>query len=288
MRICAIVVAYDPDNDFAKRLDEIARQVDGALVIDNSPTPESRDRVDRAISQCSCSLIRNERNVGLGHALNQGIEWARSRAYSHVLLFDQDSTPHQHMVNVLKNVWIQMASPDAILGSNFLEARSQRQWLASVCEGQGDWQPVSSLTTSGMLLPLATVDRIGPFCEPLFVDLVDMEFSLRARRQGVLFGVTCQVVMTHQVGHMKRERLLGRVVWPSHHSAQRRYYMAKNTVILLKQYGKTYPQWAFAAVVSLVKSLILVAVFEDDRLHKFQSSIAGLFSGLRMHGYVCK
>ena len=283
MKICAVVVAFDPDQAFSERLGEIGRQADGVVVIDNSPSAEGQDRVSAAVSRCSCPLIRNASNEGLGKALNQGIEWAKANSYSHVLLFDQDSTPHKDMVPVLRRIWPQMRNDAAILGSNFLERRSQRQWLTSSCAGPDRWQPVPSLTTSGMLLPLATVETLGLFCESLFVDLVDMEYSLRARARSIRFGATCQIIMTHEVGAMKRASILGRVVWPSHHSTQRRYFMARNTVVLLKQYGLSDPRWAVSAVLSLVKSLILVSLFERDRPQKFRATITGLVDGVHLN-----
>jgi rhamnosyltransferase len=288
MEICAIVVAFDPDQRFSERLDKIGRQADGVVIIDNSPSPQGKALVDNAVSRYTCPLIRNETNAGLGKALNQGIAWAKENGHSHVLLFDQDSTPHNNMVQELRRIWRQMGSDVAILGSNFLERRSQRQWLPDSCPEPGEWQPVPSLTTSGMLLPIATVERIGMFCESLFVDLVDMEFSLRARSRQIPFGATCEIVMTHEVGNMQRERIFRRVVWPSHHSVQRRYYMARNTVVLLKRYGRSEPRWALSAVLSLVKSLILVSLFEKNRGPKFRATMSGLAdgAGLSTDGYL--
>lgn len=284
---CAIVVTYGPDELFAERLRRITEQFPRAIVVNNHYSSESTELVRRVASDNRADFVSLDANRGLGYALNCGIAHARQLDSKAVVLFDQDSLPSPDFLESLLATAGSLTSHKAILGANFVDANSGRTLAQSPIGAGTSWVPVATLTTSGMLLPLTAVDEVGTFCEALFVDLVDMEFGLRARQRGYDLVVTSAPLMSHEVGSKTRRRLLGREVWPAHHSATRRYYMARNTMVLLRMYGIQQPRWALNAVSALTRSMVLVQAFETDKREKWRSTFGGIWDSRELRGDIC-
>lgn len=257
-------------------------QVANLVIIDNSESAAAIAYVAETANALQVMVVANGGNRGLGHALNRGVHWARQLGYTHVLLLDQDSTVNPDMVSATLQAREAVGGGRVIVGANFVDINSGKPWIAARDAPEQLVADVTSLTTSGTILSSNDVDQLGDFCEALFVDLVDMEYSLRAREAGYRLVATVRPLMTHEVGSKTPARLFGRTVWPSHHSPLRRRLMARNTVLLLRRYARRQPHWAVREVTALGKSLLLVILFERQRLIKVQRTIAGLVDGFRM------
>lgn len=280
--ICAVIVTYRPDAKLPDRARLIAGQVGAVVVVDNGSGADHDDTLRRLSAVPNLTLLRNRANLGVAAALNQGVEWAKRQGHGWVLLFDQDTVPFDSMVAELGRVYERLRPETSaiLLGCNFLDVNTRRTWLNPLNYPNHSWVDAIAVATSGTLLPLATYGVLGPFRDDLFVDLVDLEYGLRARSRGYRVAMTVQPLMLHAVGAKTRRRFLGRTVWPSHHPPLRRYFYARNTVLLVREYGTRDPLWALTATWGLAKSLILVLFFEEGKLSKFAFSARGIVSGL--------
>jgi rhamnosyltransferase len=281
--ICAVMVTFFPDSGAVERARLIVHQVGAVIVVDNGSGPEHEDILHTLSRIPRLTLLQNDTNVGLATALNQGVRWAKNHGFEWVLLFDQDSTPLDSMVSELSHICLALGreASTTLIGSNFVDVNSGRAWLNSPDDPNRSWVDTKTMTTSGTLMPISAFHTLGPFRSDLFVDLVDMEYSLRAKSRGFSVVASVRPLMLHTVGAKKRRRLLWRTVWPSNHPPQRRYLMARNSVLLIREYGARDPTWALATVSALVKSLILVLLYEDSRLSKLSSTGRGIIAGLR-------
>jgi glycosyltransferase involved in cell wall biosynthesis len=96
MGTCAIIVTYFPDPEvFGRLIDAIRDDVDAIAIVNNGgvlPPVSEPSKVHE---------IRNEANVGLSPALNQGIAWATEHNFTSVIFFDHDSQPSRDMIATL-------------------------------------------------------------------------------------------------------------------------------------------------------------------------------------------
>jgi rhamnosyltransferase len=281
--ICAVIITYFPDAGVPERVRLIAEQVGQVLVVDNGSGSSYKELLLHLSIIRNVSILLNDANRGLATALNQGVCWAKDNGFGWALLFDQDSTPLEAMVEEFAQI-CQELGQDArttLIGSNFIDVNSGRTWLSPPVSPSHVWTEPKTMTTSGTLVPLSVFDALGPFRSDLFVDLVDMEYGLRARSRGYKLVASVRPLMLHTVGSKKQRRFLWRTVWPSYHPPLRRYFMARNTVWLIREYGTRDRAWALTAVSALVKSVILVLCYEDRRLSKLSFTARGISAGLR-------
>jgi rhamnosyltransferase len=96
-----------------------------------------------------------------------------------------------------------------------------------------DFEPVevSFTIASGSLIRIDAFNRVGAMNEEFFIDCVDIEWCFRAYAKGFRIFVSTKAVMSHMIGD-NRERSLGREI--SIHSPLRRYYMARNWILLAR------------------------------------------------------
>ena len=115
--VCAVMVAYHPNE---RTLDNVARilaQVQGLVIVDNGSDADEVNQLRMASEALGYELIENGENVGVAEALNQGVLWAKKQSYPWVILFDQDS-----------------AITDGFLGQLFVawESRTDRERVGSI------------------------------------------------------------------------------------------------------------------------------------------------------------
>ncbi|WP_370307128.1 glycosyltransferase family 2 protein [Sinimarinibacterium flocculans] len=289
-----VVVTYHPPEGLAQRLRETLAQVDRLIVVDNgSASPptfselptEDTARIERRLLP---------RNVGLAAALNRGIECARAAGATRVLLLDHDSTPHPAMVTELLAAMRAHTRPVALAAPRIAYAhpaircrwpasrRGQRWWFRFAYAATLEQPlPVDLAIGSGMLLDVDAWAHLGGFDESLFIDLVDTEFCLRARRQGYDVLAVPRAVLAHTLGHVEQRHLLGMPVYPTHHNALRHYYLSRNRILLSRRYALRFPNWFFYETMSALKLTIKVALYEPGRGAKLASMWRGTLDGLR-------
>jgi rhamnosyltransferase len=108
--------------------------------------------------------------------------------------------------------------------------------------------------TSGSMIPLSVFEREGGFIEDLFIDMVDFEFSLRLRRRGYKIVECPNALSFHSPGAPKSHNLCGKLTFTSsNYGPARRYYIHRNTIWIVKTYGKYYPGFSAALLSTRVR-----------------------------------
>jgi rhamnosyltransferase len=284
----AVVVTYFPDDEVVGRLRRVAAEAGPTIVVDNG-SPEA---ALVGIRSAGVELLALGENTGLAAALNRGIAWLAERGCSHAVLFDQDSAPRPGMVAALWRT--RCALPDAaVVGPRIEDAvpgRGPYRWVARhpripcvfrrvTCE-QGDLPEVTGVITSGSLVEIDTWRRLGGFDERLFIDYVDNDFSLRVIAAGRTVAVSAGAVLEHRLGNRTRHVLLGHEMRPTHHSALRHYYIARNRVHLWRRHAFRHCAWAGFDAGFALYNLGRVLAFEDRRWLKVRAMLRGTWDGL--------
>ncbi len=243
--IVAIIVTYHPDlGEISRLLDALKHQVEETVVVDNGSTLDVNGFLaDRNDPSVHCLPLGN--NLGVATAQNAGIAWAREQGADYVVLFDQDSEPAPDMIERLVEAAEAMAAQGyavAAVGPRYLDARQNNpppfirvrglQLERCACTEPDAIVPVDHLISSGCLIPMTTLDAVGDMANALFIDYVDIEWGLRAKRFGYQsFGV-CNAAMRHSLGEHPIN-FFGRQI--PLHSPLRHYYHFRNAVWLYRQ-----------------------------------------------------
>ncbi len=282
--ICAIIVSFHPDADFPDRLAAVARQVGHLVVVDNSSGPTSAATLEKIAQNNACTLVVNTENHGIARALNIGIGHAAQSGYEWVLLLDQDTCVDTDMVATLIAVYQDFPDKDrlAVIGSHF---HDRHRPVTNVEPGAATpqlWHEVDWVITSGSLLPVSVHTQLGPFREDFFIDFVDTEYCLRARKSGYAVIKTSAALMLHAIGASTSHSLLGMKKWTSNHSADRRYYITRNYTALLRESGD-YPAgwWAVKGLLASFKSLKRIVFYEQGKIAKLGAVFQGWRDALR-------
>ena len=97
-----------------------------------------------------------------------------------------------------------------------------------------DLLEVPFLIASGCLISLDALDAVGGMDESLFIDHVDLEWGLRARRAGYRLYCAPHIPLHHSLGD--ESVLLPGRAQPVHvHAPVRNYYILRNTIILVRR-----------------------------------------------------
>ena len=271
-----MVVAYFPDAEFESRLRTVLPQVRAVVVVDNTPSGGCATRLGSL--GASVEVIENRANLGVGAALNSGLERARALGCAWLLTLDQDTRCYPDMVETLLAVRAASAEAPAVIGGNYFDPRSGKTEVPE--QGEGAWMEKITVITSGSLIDVAVAHRIGGFRADYFIDQLDHEFCLRVRRHGGRVVISRKPVMAHSVGGPDGAYVPLWGPFP-HHAPLRKYYITRNSLVTIADYWRQEPGWCARRLARLLLGLGLMALLEDRRLAKVRAFAAGALDGLR-------
>lgn len=289
--VYAVVVTYRPELPLLEEaIDAVLPQVGRLLVFDNATAdPQYTTWLGQAEAHGRIEVLRSPANVGLGAAINQAWQRARAGGFRHLLLLDQDSVADPAMVATLHDALARLRCerPVAAVGPAFHDARDGRAApfvrigfpLNRKLHGApGQCIECDFLITSGSLLPLDVLERIGGMDAGLFIDNVDLEWSFRARSRGhALYGV-CDAGMRHRIGDRLR-RVPGLRNPVQIHGPVRLYYMMRNRVLLYRR-AHVPRTWVAQDVPRLLLKLAGMGLFVRPRLANLRAMLRGIAHGI--------
>jgi rhamnosyltransferase len=250
-------------------------QVSGVLIVDNGSSIEEQEETRALSDQAGFEVLWNGTNLGLAAALNAGLGWALDRGASWVLLLDQDSKPGPDVVAEAGRVLKSAGVPNvAAIGAGFVGSDRPTK------SDDGDWTELEAVITSGMVVSIDAWQATGGFRPDFFVDYVDLEFCLRARRAGYRILRSLRPTIWHAIGQPSRRRFLWRSITVTNHSARRRYEITRNRVVVWRSFWLREPRFVAADAVAFVKELIKVTLYESERRLRLRAIIRGLRDGI--------
>jgi rhamnosyltransferase len=293
-RVVAVVVTHRPDlTATSVLLRALAPQVTRLVVVDNGSGPDVVAPLRAETDALDGELLDLPENVGIAAAQNLGIDRARALGAGYVLLSDQDSAPAPDMVRRLVD-GIERARAEhgrvAAVGPVTVDERNpgaallfaDRRWgprRAVVPAVDGALVPATFLIASGCLVDVAALDDIGEMNADWFIDHIDLEWGLRARRAGYgLFGVV-GARLEHSLGD-RVQRIPGRERDVHIHSPVRNYYMARNTVLLVRS-GLLPAAWRIGYLAWITKYSGFYVLAVAPRLRRAGLLLRGLADGSR-------
>lgn len=288
--VIGVVVTFFPQLDaLAELFRQLLSQVAAIVVVDNG----SEDAVASFLAKKdwqNVSLLVQNHNIGVAAAVNRGVEKALLSGATHVLLSDQDSVPPSGMVRTLLSVcdWLHtQGMPFCAVGPQYFDptsgyrspfAKTRGLWLSGIREPTASpCVEADFLITSGTLISAATWSKTGGMDESLFIDYVDIEWGLRARRLGYPCYGTFRTQMAHTLGD-RRVSFFGLAV--PVHGPIRHYYQVRNPILLYRR--NSIPlNWKIVDAARLALRFVFYSTVTEPRIKNLFYMGRGLLDGLR-------
>jgi rhamnosyltransferase len=277
-RAVAVVVTHHPSLEVLGNVSSLLKQFSRVVIVDNTPGAESHEALRSFEQDARCMVVHNGVNLGLGAALNVGIQTAIKEGAEWIATFDQDSRIRENFLGgmlekfseINLNVPLGMVSPvceDQALGIILPPLRAS----------SGE---ILGCMTSGAMLHADVYKTVGPMEEDLFIDYVDLEYCLRLRSRGFKIVESRDAVLLHSLGRLTVRTVLGKQLHITNHSPKRRYYIHRNRLVLVKRYFWADPEWSRLKLKTLILDTFQVLIFEDQKLAKAGYMARALFDGL--------
>jgi GT2 family glycosyltransferase len=272
----AVVVLFQPEGELVTRLQRVLNQVSIMVVISNDGEGPARLA---GLDVTRLTYVQAAGNIGLAAALNQGLTKAAQHGFAWCMLLDQDTVVDEDLVSGLAEAHTDCPSRSkvGILVPNY---RSPGASARLAYPSDGIWQSVETAVTSGSLVALETVRRVGGMREAFFIEGIDLEFSLRVRSAGLQLVASGRPLMTHGAGSAEERSLFGRTVLVGHHPPWRCFLQFRNLAWTLRRYGRKEPYWARVTLVSILKRFCITFLFERQRPRKAWAMLSGFIIGL--------
>jgi rhamnosyltransferase len=137
-----------------------------------------------------------------------------------------------------------------------------------------------SIITSGMLVRRSAFDEVPGFREDFFVDCVDSDFCLRVRRSGRRVVRDAELVLPHSIGSGRDHRLGPLNVRVLHYSAWRHYWIARNGLVLSREFFATERGFVLTNALFMARWLLVTTLFDERRAASVPAVLRGLLHGL--------
>ncbi|MDO8543005.1 MAG: glycosyltransferase family 2 protein [Opitutaceae bacterium] len=284
-RVCAVVVTYRPGPEVPAHIEAIRRQVGAVVVVDNEATAASRARLATIVGQPEVHLIANPENLGIATAFNQGAAFAVAGGFEWLATFDQDSAAPEGYIAALLAAHEPYPGADhtAVLAPLYRDRHLGFVYSPATGPVRDDsigTVPVSVTASSGNLVATAALRAVGGFRDDFFMACVDLEFCLRCRRAGWNVLEVRSVVLDHAMGRYEQRRWLWLNPRINDYDASRRYYQARNLLVLYATHGRADFRWAMRDAWHYASDLLKLLFFCEHRGEKVRAVATGFWHAL--------
>src|ERR1700693_2725851 len=216
--VCAVFVTYNPRPTFVENILAVAAQAGSVVVVDNGSSGETEQYLRELEARPDCKVIRNRQNLGIATALNLGVNYATEAGFDWICTFDQDSRVCEEFFSKMLEAYQHAPHPEriAIVTPLYVDRESGiKSRLRRARDGE-----ILTTMTSGSMIPSSAIRKLGLFDESLYIDAVDTEYCLRARRNGMMI-LQSHAVLLHSLGRTTYHRMFGIRFGTTNHSPGR-------------------------------------------------------------------
>lgn len=284
--VIAVVVAYHPKaGELETSVNSLLRNFKKVILVWNGPHPL---KAPAFFKNPKVTPMDMGDNVGLAKALNQGITRAFDLGAAWVYLSDQDSVlPHnfkllmqEYSAYIPSGIKVSMIGPRYFNETTLEKNRFIRLsllWVNRFKPGLNQiYAEVEYLITSGSFISRETFFKVGPKREELFIDFIDIEWSLRAKRMGYQAIALPNVTIHHRLGDFGFNLFGTR--FPIH-SPLRIYYYFRNAVYLYKRRYISL-NWKLVDGFRNIFRFLFYVILVKPRLSYFRMGLLGTYHGI--------
>jgi rhamnosyltransferase len=272
MKIGAVVILYHPDSELNARILTYLPYIEKLYIFDNTDNADNSELISGLGFPGKVVYYTDRENKGISLRLNQALELARSESLSWLLTMDQDSYfDGDNFSNYIKCI-NDFQDPEAVgmFGVRF-HSKPENPFGCSFIE-------TTLMITSGSVINLKQISKIGQFDEALFIDQVDIDFCYKIISAGCKIIQFTSVHMYHSLGHIASYRSivsLGKKTKRSLHSPIRLYYMTRNYLYMRDKYKNKFPAEVHHTKEDLLNRIKNNLLYSRNRLAVVRNILSG-------------
>jgi rhamnosyltransferase len=269
MKISGTIILYNPVEKVISNIKSYINDIDFLYVVDNSDKP-NEDIVNKIKEISNLEYIYNNGNIGIAKALNIAINKSIENNYDFILTMDQDSTPDPNMLKNMKEFIKNTNVNDiGIIAPFHFVLKTQK------IDTKNLFKEVNMTMTSGNLVNLNILSKVGGFIDELFIDHVDHEYCLRLRYNGYKVIQLNNAILYHELGELKYINLLFKKKAITSHSPLRMYYIFRNGFYVNNLYKSKLPDFHQYFIKLIINEILYTIIIEKNKLKRFKLMLKG-------------
>lgn len=272
LSIASITILYEPNEKVKENIFSYFDHVDYCIIIDNTESFSNSEFKLFAEKNDKYIYVKENKNVGIGKALNEGCKIAIEKGADLVLTMDQDSFFENSEISNFFNLAKRMDwETVGILSPFHLHAKPLKR-------NKKELDSKLFVMTSGNLLNINVYKIVGLFREDFFIDHIDHEYGLRLNINKYLVIQANNINLSHELGQMKYVNLFYFYKFKYiSHTPLRVFYMIRNGLSIIKLYGKQVRSLNYLIAKIIIKE-ILKTFFEKNKKERIIKIKKALFS----------
>jgi rhamnosyltransferase len=295
------IVLYNPDKNKVLELIRICSHYEQAkiLLFENAPGMSSLEYIDSE----KIILYKSEKNVGVAGAHYYACKMAEGENFDFVLFLDQDSLLSTAFINNmvsgfyhLQKLYPRLCATGPVWCDPRLYAWQQTEKLRNSLKNKLKfklkirlkkiikWRREKLynllmqdhlLISSGMLIWVPTLKKIGYPNKEYFIDLVDIEWCLRALAKNYQVEILKTVQMQHTIGEFKTLKNS----FIQYKNPMRYYYSIRNSFFLFreKQFPLSFRLFILISNIMEMKKIPFVPKSMESLRAAWRGIIDGIF-----------
>lgn len=252
-KVGAVTVIYNPDNlqNVINSISTYYDEIDMLVVIDNSLVSNKsilEDKFNAKLKYFWC-----QENIGIGRALNLGINHLIGLGYKWALTMDQDTYFKTKLSGYFSFIREKNSSRVNLLApciEGFLLTKTSKE--------------IKKTIQSGCLINLQIYKILGGFEEKYFIDFIDYDYCLKGRKQNFKNVLICNVLIKQNYGECYNGKTFYGLKYKYIFSKPfRSYYQTRNGLDYSIKYRDIKE---FIGIVVVFVKTILIANQKIDRI----------------------
>lgn len=273
-KIYSILVAYNPDTEeLNQAVERLKKQTDIVIVCNNSD-------YDVKFEDEQVKVFNFSENLGIAKAQSIGMKWAFENGAEFILQMDQDSIPHDDLVEKLLECYEELTEKGykvGLVGSQDYDKDTKEQSKSIINKEEiingTSCAIVPDIISSGSLIPKTIYDLIGGMDDDLFIDIVDFEYCWRIREKNFLIVKNKDALLAHKLGDGEKKLFVSISV--NIGSPFRHYYQFRNILTMMNRNYVPF-KWKISQLVKLLMKLIFYPLGLKDGRVRFRYMILGI------------
>ncbi len=255
MTVVTVVSLFNPTKNDLDRVKSFLAYTDRCILIDDSPNKPEQYLIDSVKESDNVDYYWNGKNLGLCKSLNVGIKKAIELSADWILFMDSDGHIKNDIIAVYKKALEKIKTKRiAVLAPQHNYERHKRA-------SRLGFKSRKYVMLSGCLISVDAIENIGIFDERFFIDGLDYEWCLRAKKNNYSIIECLEAVIDHSPGTEKQVKVFGRTIFRyGWHEPSRYYYQFRAMWLLHGMYKDLWLDAGFA-----FKFLKILFVFDNKR-----------------------
>jgi rhamnosyltransferase len=281
MKIGAVVVIYKTSIKKIKKIyNSIKSQVDFIVFVNN-------DKKSYFLYHKNFKLINLNNNYGIGFAQNIGITQLIKNNFKYVILVDQDTELPGDYINMVLPFFTKEVS---CITLNLFDNNKKKYsgfirrnffFRNSINRSENNFdllsrESVTETMSSGMVIDLKKIKKIGLMNEDFFLDWIDFEWCWRSYKNGYKILGFKNIIAKHFLG-LKNIKILN---YKFHiHDLIRYYYIIRNG-IYISIYSKINLMWKINILMNTLRYIFGYLLLVENKKILVKYIIIGVYHGL--------